>query len=82
MSSDRDEASFDSYYAEMPFYALPFSARDEAASLGEKCAAHSTICAPPTATLPTLPRPAPARGASVLVGPPLRPTALCPTAGC
>ena len=36
VSSDRDQKSFDSYYAEMPFYALPFGARDEAASLGEK----------------------------------------------
>jgi len=36
VSSDRDQKSFDSYYAEMPFYALPFAARDEAASLGEK----------------------------------------------
>jgi len=36
VSSDRDEASFSGYYAEMPFHALPFAARDEAATLGEK----------------------------------------------
>ena len=37
VSSDRDEASFKSYYSEMSgFLAVPFAARDEAASLGEK----------------------------------------------
>jgi thiol-disulfide isomerase/thioredoxin len=36
VSSDKDEASFNGYYAEMPFYALPFAARDEAAALKGK----------------------------------------------
>ena len=36
VSSDRDESSFCGYFAEMPFFAMPFAARDEAATLGEK----------------------------------------------
>lgn len=32
MSSDRDESSFDEYYKEMPWLAVPFAARDEKAA--------------------------------------------------
>merc|ERR1712159_703156 len=36
LSSDRDQASFDSYHAEMSFLALPFANRDLKASLSSK----------------------------------------------
>jgi len=36
VSSDRDEASFDSYYAEQPWLSLPYSARDLKAKLSKK----------------------------------------------
>jgi len=36
VSSDRDEASFDHYYGEMPWLALPFSNRDQKAQLSKK----------------------------------------------
>jgi len=36
VSSDRDEAAFDSYFAEMPWLALPFSARETKAKLSKK----------------------------------------------
>ena len=34
ISSDRDEKSFDEYYAEMPWHALPFSNRERKVSVG------------------------------------------------
>merc|ERR1719399_1742724 len=34
VSSDRDQASFDEYYAEMSFFAVPYSARDVKEKLG------------------------------------------------
>ena len=46
VSSDRDEASFNSYYSEMPFCALPYAARDKAAALGNKCVASCVHPAP------------------------------------
>jgi len=36
VSSDRDEAAFDEYFAEMPWLALPYSARDVKAKLSKK----------------------------------------------
>lgn len=36
VSSDQDQASFDEYYAEQPWLALPFEARDLKASLSKK----------------------------------------------
>jgi nucleoredoxin len=36
VSSDKDQASFDEYYAEQPWLALPFEARDLKASLSKK----------------------------------------------
>ena len=36
VSSDRNENAFDEYYAEMPWLALPYSARDAKASLSKK----------------------------------------------
>ncbi|KAF0714816.1 Aste57867_3668 [Aphanomyces stellatus] len=36
VSSDRDEAAFDEYYGEMPFYALPYAKRDEKDALAKK----------------------------------------------
>jgi len=36
VSSDRDEASFNEYFKEMPFLALPYSARDVKKSLSKK----------------------------------------------
>ncbi|XP_033742021.1 tryparedoxin-like [Pecten maximus] len=36
ISSDRDEASFDAYYGEMPWCALPFKAADKKAALSAK----------------------------------------------
>merc|ERR1711988_1096091 len=36
VSSDRDEASFDSYYAEQPWAALPYDQRDLKAKLSKK----------------------------------------------
>jgi len=36
VSSDRDEASFKEYYAEQPWLALPFNARDKKAELSKK----------------------------------------------
>ena len=33
VSSDRDEAAFDEYFAEMPWFALPFAARDAKSAL-------------------------------------------------
>ena len=35
-SSDRDEKAFGEYFAEMPWLALPFAARDAKSALGEK----------------------------------------------
>lgn len=36
VSSDRDEASFNEYYGEMPWLSLPFAARDRKAALSKK----------------------------------------------
>jgi hypothetical protein len=36
VSSDRDQAGFDGYYGEMPWLALPYSARDVKSKLSEK----------------------------------------------
>merc|ERR1711865_390640 len=36
VSSDQDQAGFDSYYGEMSFYAMPFAERDLKAMLSEK----------------------------------------------
>lgn len=36
VSSDKDEASFNEYYGEMPWYALPFADRDTKGKLSEK----------------------------------------------
>merc|ERR1719160_2448390 len=36
VSSDRDQASFDSYYGEQPWLSLPFEARDKKNSLSKK----------------------------------------------
>eukprot|EP00928_Gymnodinium_smaydae_P082574 TRINITY_DN658_c1_g1_i1.p1 TRINITY_DN658_c1_g1~~TRINITY_DN658_c1_g1_i1.p1 ORF type:complete len:175 (-),score=43.37 TRINITY_DN658_c1_g1_i1:44-496(-) len=36
VSSDRDEKSFNEYYGEMPWHALPFNARDLKQKLSEK----------------------------------------------
>ena len=36
VSSDRDEPAFNEYFAEMPWLALPFAARDAKSALGEK----------------------------------------------
>merc|ERR1712100_368540 len=36
VSSDQDEASFNDYYGEMSFFALPYAERDAKAALGEK----------------------------------------------
>jgi len=36
ISSDRDQASFDEYYGEMPWVSLPFSERDTKAALSKK----------------------------------------------
>merc|ERR1719199_1147902 len=35
VSSDRDQASFDEYFAEMPWQALPYEKRDEKAALSD-----------------------------------------------
>jgi nucleoredoxin len=37
VSSDRDQASFDEYFAEMPWKALPFDMRDKKNELSKKC---------------------------------------------
>merc|ERR1712138_77450 len=36
VSSDRDQAAFDEYYASMSFFAVPFAARDIKEALGNK----------------------------------------------
>lgn len=36
MSSDRDEAAFDSYWGEQPWTALPFAAREQKGALSKK----------------------------------------------
>jgi len=36
VSSDKDQASFDSYFKEMPWKALPFAQRDLKAALSKK----------------------------------------------
>ncbi|XP_060569959.1 uncharacterized protein LOC132728325 [Ruditapes philippinarum] len=36
VSSDRDQASFDEYFGEMPWYALPFAKRDVKESVSQK----------------------------------------------
>jgi len=36
VSSDQDQASFDEYYAEMPWLCLDFSARDQKAAVSDK----------------------------------------------
>ncbi len=36
VSSDRDQKSFNEYYGEMPFLAVPFAARDVKEALGDK----------------------------------------------
>merc|ERR1711912_32442 len=36
VSSDRDQASFDEYYSEMSFFAVPFEKRDIKEKLGSK----------------------------------------------
>ena len=44
VSSDRDQKSFDEYYGEMPFLAVPFAARDVKEALGDKYGVRGIPC--------------------------------------